>query len=159
MIFTIFHIMSWVDVSLTGLSQPPFCVNDLKCLPFVRFLHFDGIVGKHKVNIFFKTYLQFFYFFFCIIMYWVHFFIINQFSGVIGEPKELSLAYKFKFYHRRDDKRNPTYTEVEKLYSTLYNVLPKAVLFTGFPTCKTTIKCTDSAEFAGEKDKSKTIFI
>lgn len=46
-----------------------------------------------------------------------------------------------------------------KLYSTLYNITPKAGLFTGFPTCKTTIKCTDSAEFAGEKNKSITIFI
>ena len=92
-------------------------------------------------------------------MYWVHFFIINLFSGVIVEPKELSLAYKLKFDPRRGDKKNPTCTEVEKLYSTLYNITPKAGLFTGFPTCKTTIKCTDSAEFAGEINKSITIFI
>ena len=71
------------------------------------------------------------------------------FSGATIEAVDFNFDFKLKYHHIRENHTSVSDADISRLYSSLYKV--KAVLFTGFPTSKSTnISCPKSVVDAGE---------
>ena len=73
------------------------------------------------------------------------------FSGATIEAADVNFDFKLRYDPRREDHKSVSDADISNLYSSLHKVKRKAVLFTGFPTSKSTnTSCPKSVVDAGE---------
>ena len=82
------------------------------------------------------------------------------FSGATIEAVDFNFDFTLKYDPRRENHTSVSDADISRLCSSLHKVKPKAVLFTGFPTSKSTnISCPKSVVDTGNFLRKMVILI